>query len=179
MLHRIRVEECPTDVFERCWALYVSAFPRDERRDISYHREAMGRAEFCFEAIFDGEVLVGFIGWWDFAEVCYIEHFAIFDECRGGGYGGRVLEAFKGDVDRKLIILEVEFPVDSVAKRRIAFYERYGFYLSEHPYMQPSYWGTEPLPLALMSYPNPLETKTINHFIKHCLPKIHFRAPLG
>ena len=51
------------------------------------------------------------------------------------------------------IVLEVERPVEEMAKRRICFYERQGFTLWKNDYYQPPYKpGDDFLPMYLMVY---------------------------
>ena len=51
------------------------------------------------------------------------------------------------------IILEAELPETDLSRRRVAFYERYGFKICPKPYFQPPYHaGEAPLPLLLMYY---------------------------
>ena len=51
-----------------------------------------------------------------------------------------------------MICLEVELPDCEIAKRRIEFYKRNGFFLNEYPYEQPAITkGRKPLPLMIMT----------------------------
>jgi len=56
------------------------------------------------------------------------------------------------------VILEVEEPFTDVAKKRIAFYERLNFRISEQEYYQPPYSvGKNRVKMLLMSYPEKLD----------------------
>ena len=88
-------------------------------------------------------------------DFCFVEHLAVSSGIRGGGLGGRFLDDFLQEHPR--VILEVEPPESDIARRRIGFYERHGFFLNRYPYEQP------PLrkecgyfPLLLMSSAAPL-----------------------
>ena len=71
---------------------------------------------------------VGFITYWDFDSFYYVEHFATNPALRNGGYGKRTLE-YLCNYLKHPIVLEVERPVEEMAKRRISFYQRQGFTL--------------------------------------------------
>ena len=52
---------------------------------------------------------------------------------------------------KRPIVLEVERPIEEMAKRRISFYQRQGFTLWEKDYSQPPYKpGDDFLPMYLM-----------------------------
>ncbi|MCI8448180.1 MAG: hypothetical protein HFH30_07230, partial [Eubacterium sp.] len=58
------------------------------------------------------------------------------------------------------ICLEVELPENDLAKRRIRFYERNGFFLNQYPYVQPSISkGRSPIPLLIMTSGQPVSEK--------------------
>ena len=57
----------------------------------------------------------------------------------------------------KDICLEVELPETEKAKRRIAFYERNGFFLNNYEYEQPAYSADKKaVPLLIMTYNKPV-----------------------
>ena len=86
----------------------------------------------------------------DFDSFYYVEHFATNPALRNGGYGKRTLEYLCNYLKRP-IVLEVERPVEEMAKRRISFYQRQGFTLWEKDYCQPPYKpGDDFLPMYLM-----------------------------
>ncbi|MFQ8805769.1 MAG: GNAT family N-acetyltransferase [Alistipes indistinctus] len=74
---------------------------------------------FHLDVYLDGETLVGFIGYWDFDDYLYIEHYAINSDLRGGGWGSRILEALQKTAG-KTIILEIDEVVDEISTRRVA-----------------------------------------------------------
>ena len=109
--------------YPRMLDLYLSAFPAEERRDVSdLVRLMCGEPRFHVLAAYDEAGFAGFITYWDFSAFRYVEHFAISDACRGKGYGGAVIEHVKSATDLP-ILLEVEPPVTEQAVRRIRFYE--------------------------------------------------------
>lgn len=175
LTRQIITQQCDP-LFQPSWELYVAAFPEEERRTLLYHLATMQLDNFYFEAIFDNDTLIGIIGWWNFAEVRYIEHLATSPQLRNGGYGKRILSGFACESD-KPILLEVEHPEDELTKRRIGFYERQGFVLNPHYYAHPSY-GDDPnalVALQVMTYPTAITEEDLQHFMQSYFPAIHFR----
>ncbi len=60
-------------------------------------------------------------------------------------------------IDKK-IVLEVERPETEEARRRVIFWEKLGFKLNEHHYIQPPYddWK-EPVKMFIMSSPKEID----------------------
>ena len=119
--------------------LLVESFPPEEYRELEHLREYTDRiGNFHNNIIFDDDLPIGFITYWDFDGFYYVEHFATNPALRNGGYGKRTLEHLCEFLKRP-IVLEVERPVEEMAKRRINFYQRHGFTLWEKDYYQPPY----------------------------------------
>lgn len=70
-----------------------TVFPCAEQRTLDHQITAFKADRFHLDVYLDGETLVGFIGYWDFDDYLYIEHYAINSDLRGGGWGSRILEA--------------------------------------------------------------------------------------
>lgn len=157
---------------DQATALYESAFPADERRPTDEWLSMMDReAAFHILYITDTEhTFGGFITFWDFDEFTYIEHFAVKQELRGLGYGGKALDLFVTYEKNRRIVLEVEPPTNATAEKRIRFYQNHGFTLLLFPYMQPPYSPSlQSIPLKLMlkgTEPTNEETKSMVHVIK-------------
>ena len=133
--------------------LLVDSFPTEEYRPLKELRDHTDHTErFYNNIVFDNERPVGFITYWDFDRFYYAEHFATAPILRNGGYGRLTLECLREQLKRP-IVLEVELPVEEMAKRRIGFYQRQGFTLWEKEYSQPPYRkGDDWLPMRLMVY---------------------------
>lgn len=134
-------------------AFYEQSFPVDERRRIAKMLELIeNEPRFHAHALFNDGELIGFFNYWDLDEFLYVEHFAIDPMKRGKNLGSEVLKSFVEQAG-KPVILEVERPEDPIKERRIAFYQRHGFKLSQKPYMQPAYEeGQRSVPMYLMEY---------------------------
>lgn len=104
-----------------------------------------------YAAMFEQKV-AGFAILWDLADFCYLEHIAIDSAHRGNGLGGELLTKAAATISKPLIF-EVEHPTDEISKRRIAFYERFGYHLYQNfKYEQPSYDGIKPsVPMLIMA----------------------------
>ena len=134
-LHRITSADDP--LLEQLLPLYESAFPEEERRTrkqlskmLSLTRPMYFNAILAtpddikdFEALaedtrallVDTRILCGLFSYWDFGSFYYLEHLP------------------------QLQLLEVEPPTDEITRRRIAYYERYGFRILNRDYLQPPY----------------------------------------
>lgn len=141
---------------DSCWSqmieLYEEAFPVEERRPTEEWKKmvVMNEAFSIFKIEFALR-FVGFITIWKFSNFIYIEHFAVCDEFRNKGIGKEILKlVIKKSVSP--IVLEVEPPIDELAKRRIHFYGRLGLFLDKTPYWQPPYSKkTDGVSLLLMT----------------------------
>lgn len=151
--------------FDLVYEKMAAAFPYEERRDISDQRECLNNKFFKFSEIFDEETDVGFTALWDFPEFVFIEHIAIDEEVRAGGYGSKTIELVK-EVYKKPIILEAEAPETEQQIKRIRFYDRLGFKINSYDYEQPSYHGGEGVPLKILSFPELISQEEFDLFIK-------------
>lgn len=151
--------------FNLVFSKMIAAFPYEERRDISDQKECLNNKFFKFSEIFDKEIAVGFIAFWAFPEFVFIEHIAIDEDKRAGGYGSRAIELVKVTYN-KPIILEAEAPETEQQIKRIRFYDRQGFKMNHYDYEQPSYHGGKSVPLKILSYPELLNQEEFDLFIK-------------
>ncbi len=145
---------CCTDdaAWEMVATLYENAFPRDERRTREAFAQVLNDDGFYCQVLYEAEVPVGFLTWWDAGDYLYMEHFATLPEVRGRGYGRAVLDIVKRM--GKLLVLEAEMPTDALTSRRVAFYERAGFIQNPHRHIQPLYHvDSALLEMRLMTYP--------------------------
>ncbi|MDM8160645.1 GNAT family N-acetyltransferase [Labilibaculum sp. K2S] len=165
-MKRTRLTPTNTIGFLQAWELYEDAFPEEERRELELQQQIMKNANYHFDiATVDG-VFVGFILWWQFAGLRYIEHLATPIEYRGKGYGKCIVEQFLSQTS-EAILLEVELPNCDTSKRRIAFYERLGFKLNTIDYKQlPMRKNGISPEMFLMTYPDGLTAVKLSFFKK-------------
>ena len=172
-METIKLRDIKHPYFARAWALYEEAFPLEERRLIISQITIMNHPNYHFELILQDDCFLGILLWWGFDDLRYIEHFATLPAHREKGYGKEILESFI-QRDSRLIVLEVELPDEEIEQRRIQFYERIGFHLTDHYYQQPVYHeGDQPLQLLMMSYPICISAEELAHFIKDYHPIIY------
>ena len=83
---------------------------------------------------------------------------------RNHRYGQKILKAYRATP----LILEIDPPVDEIAVRRKAFYERCGFVENPYPHIHPAYHrdhaGHE---LVVMSFPKMLKAEEYEHFHRY------------
>ncbi len=157
--------------FERAFALYESAFPKEERREIAEQQRAMQNPNYHFDLILEGETLLGVMLFWQTEEFIFLEHFTTMPEVRGRGLGAAALELLK---EKGLpIILEIEPPCDEMTERRQAFYLRCGFSAAPYHHIQAKYHlGDEDLVLQIMSYPGVISAELYRSFYEYMTREI-------
>jgi GNAT superfamily N-acetyltransferase len=133
----------------------TESFPSNEYRDLKDFREYTdNNILFYNNIVLEKERLIGFLSYWNFADFCYVEHFAIEQSMRGKGYGAFAAYLLK-KIMSKPIVLEVEMPTNKESIRRIKFYQRQGFKLWNNYYEQPPYRPSDQsFPMQLMVYGN-------------------------
>lgn len=151
-MHFVRItQEHPYMAIIRPW--YEGSFPIDERRDFDQLAQILHCQEMHVCALIDDEQPVGFIIYWNWTSVLFVEHFAIDPNLRGKQFGQKALQLLLS-TQSNYVVLEVELPDDETRLRRVQFYERQGFILNSFAYAQPPYQaGRSPIPMKLMSMP--------------------------
>ena len=128
-------------------------FIREEIRPYNSAKQVYnnGDAKF-FHAVLNGEK-IGLVCLWEIDEICFIEYLVVYKEHRNRGFGSKILSAVK--FRWKNIVLEAEPPISSIARNRLAFYEKNGFKINSFTYIQPAYRiNEEGIELKLLSYPS-------------------------
>ena len=159
-----------TDYFEQIYRLLQESFPEDEYRTDKEQKELFGRKEYRVygKVMEESGQLQAFISLWQFEQFAFIEHFAVNPDFRNRGIGELIIHKIVRMLSMP-VCLEVELPDNELAKRRIGFYSRNGFYLNEYSYIQPPISkGRKPLPLRIMTYGGTV-TKEEFHNIKEVL----------
>lgn len=145
------------EYFQRIYEILEYSFPKSERRSAEEHFSEFEKPAFRSMVLENGAIM-GFMNFWMLDGFIYLEHFAVAKEMRGQGLGARLMDELKKLANGQPLILEAEPPqLNVTASRRVRFYERLGFALNEYKYLQPPYSkGEQPLPLAIMSFPDAL-----------------------
>lgn len=137
--------------FDEVYAIMEKSFPETEFRPREEQYALFSDSAYrIFVCRREGKI-AGFFAVWDFPDVLYIEHFAVDGRLRGSGLGASMLGELKA-ISEKPVCFEVELPETDIARRRIGFYERNGFFLNPYPYMQPPISaGRDAIPLLIMT----------------------------
>lgn len=139
--------------FDLVYAIMEEAFPYDERRTYEEQKQLFSDPRYQIYGLLDDSngALKAFISFYRLDGFVFAEHFATSSEYRNQGLGGRVLQSLI-EILKERICLEVELPETDFSKRRIAFYQRNGFFLNNYPYKQPPISvGKAEIPLLLMT----------------------------
>lgn len=148
--------------FQMIWDIAEDSFPINELRTESHLHNVFtndpNMKVYCLCDDTREAAVQAFIVVWQLEGVSFIEYFAVTSHKRGKGMGGVLLDWTLKHCGQP-VILEVEPPEDTLTKRRVRFYEGHGFILNtSFDYkMPPSRDNTHPVPLRIMSYPEPLE----------------------
>jgi ribosomal protein S18 acetylase RimI-like enzyme len=134
------------------WALMEESFPENERRSYEDFIFMLKDNNFATITLSTHPTKIeGFITYWQLQMFHFVEHFAIAPHLHGKGIGSALLSTFIKENNRP-VVLEVEPPTTAISIKRIKFYERLGFTLTNFAYQQPAYRdNSEPVDLLLMS----------------------------
>ncbi|MGN0298817.1 MAG: GNAT family N-acetyltransferase [Lachnospiraceae bacterium] len=165
MLQKIRKND-----FDQVYALMEISFPYDEYRGYEEQKELLKQPNYTVYVLPDDDNIKAFITVYQFENFAFVEHFAVKPSYRNSGIGAAILQELSILLQCQ-ICLEVELPETEVAKKRIKFYERNGFYLNNYPYVQPPFSEDKcAIPLFIMTTNHPLNEAEFN-YIKSVLFK--------
>ena len=150
-------------------ALYESAFPANERREPEeIIGEEGGPGELL--AVKRGGALAGMLAVLSYKDITHILYFAVLPELRSGGIGAAALAALRGRYPDRRIIADLERPEPGCPnieqrRRRLAFYERCGYFPTEVEYT----WRGEDY--VIVSNGGTITEREFGLFWKHFHPK--------
>jgi len=154
----VKITDPNSEDFKVAWEIYEYSFPSDERRTLETQKELMKNPGYNFFIVKKNDNIVALITDWDFGDFLFVEHLAVRKDLRGQGIGTELLTEH---LKSRKVILEVERPSDDTTIKRIRFYEKLGFKLNNHNYIQPPYGeGKSPVPMFLMTYPDFIDEPT-------------------
>ncbi len=164
-----RVTNIAHKMYESALKLYKISFPYYERRESVSQAEILSDEEYHFNLIYDRDVFVGLMLYWETGDFIYVEHFCILPEMRNRKYGQRALKLLVQQ--GKKVVLEIDPPIDTVSTSRKGFYERNGFAENPFPHIPPPYHkGDGGHNMGIMSYPAKItqtEYDHFNHYLAH------------
>ena len=142
------IEKLKSNEFDAVYAVMEQSFPLEEYRSYEGQKALLVKPAYrIYAAKEEGEIL-GFAAVWQLENWLFLEHLAVNPQFRNRGIGAELLNFLA----EKRCCLEVELPETDIARRRIGFYQRNGFFLNDYPYVQPSLGeGRGPMPLSIMT----------------------------
>lgn len=171
----IRLKDTSYPQWEQLWTLYQSSFPHYERRDFKTNLQKMATDDqfhFCAVESFEN-VFVGLICYWECDNLCFIEHLAIEPQLRGASLGARILGELSEKQKNKIILLEIDPPMDEIAIRREHFYIRNGYNVNHYLHIHPSFEiPKHPHRLIVMSHPRELTQTEFDRFREYTMGRI-------
>lgn len=150
-------------MFQRAMDLYRASFPVHEHRELSSQKRILSHPEYHYDLIYDGDVFVGLMLYWETEKFLYVEHFCIEPNLRGKNYGSAALELL--EENGKPVVLEIDPLTDEISIRRKAFYERSGFCANPYAHVHPPYHvGASGHELMIMTYPEAFSETAYDEF---------------
>jgi ribosomal protein S18 acetylase RimI-like enzyme len=159
MEHTLRVMH--KDEFPRVYRLIEMSFPPEEYRPYEEELALFDCPNHTTLVIETDGLLQAFVSEWILRDTRFVEFLAVSPDARGSGLGTEIMREYLNR-STSCIVLEVEAPESLIAQRRVAFYERLGFTLSDIHYIQPALRENSPLvQLQLMYYPHELSREAL------------------
>ncbi len=175
-MRRIEITSSGDERFEEFRRLYGTSFPIFEKRTEDQQEYAFGCSQYHLAEYWEGSTFIGFISYWEFDSLIYIEHLAIDTTLRGKGYGSQMLDSFLASTS-KTIILEIDPVVDEISRARLRFYERCGFRHNGYQHRHPAYReGYQPHPLVVLSSRRQMTPEEYDEFSRN-LKEIVMKEP--
>ena len=166
-----RLSDSNFHLFEQAFKLYQSSFPVEERRDDQEQQRALKKEAYHFDLIMIEDTFVGVMLYWETESFIFLEHFTTLPELRGKGYGKSALDLLKEK--NKIILLEIEPPIDEITQRRYNFYKRNGFIMNPYYHIQAKYHlGDEDLELKVLTYPRVMNKDEYRSFYEYMTREI-------
>ncbi|KXT76147.1 GNAT family N-acetyltransferase [Streptococcus sp. DD12] len=130
-----------TKTASRVKELYLGAFPENERFPFVLLEAASLWKGHAFKALYEDDQFVGLVYYCFNQEFFYLLFFAVSPDVQSQGYGGRIMADLKAKAEDRTFILMVEAMEEEAdnahqRKRRIAFYDRHGFSVTDYDYVE-------------------------------------------
>jgi len=159
-------ERITEETFDEIFLLLEAAFPVTELRVREDQKNLLQAECYRLYGVRKEDGFAAVFAVWEIDDFLYIEHFAVREDCRNTGFGGKLLDALLEEKGKPMV-LEVEVPADDLTRRRIGFYERHGLVYNDYPYLQPPLrTGNELLPLRFMTKPGAIDEITYERYKK-------------
>lgn len=151
MIETVKISDNNPPLYKEFRELYQRSFPLFEQRTLLQQQAAFASPHYHLIAYIEDGCFIGFVSYWEFDVYIYIEHFAVSGNCRGKGYGSRILKEFTDKIG-KTVILEIDPVTDDISSARLRFYLKCGFHENRYPHIHPPYRdGYKAHPLVILS----------------------------
>jgi len=161
--------------FEKIYQLMERSFPIEEVRSRENARAQLRDPNYrILVSKNEADEILGFIAEWNLGATIFLEHFAVDSSLRSGGIGSGMMSAYLSEAS-KPVMIEVEDEKNEINQRRIGFYQRLGYQLSEYGYHQPMMRGdgSKKIALRIMSFPQPLTKEAFENFRHQVFSQIY------
>lgn len=156
----LRLNDAEDFRYSQIFDSYSKTFPEEERRSEDLFRALLVHPKANIFCIFDEISFIGYAVVWELSHFTFLEHLEVFEQFRNMQYGSKILSALYEKYGK--IALESEPPKDAISEKRIAFYERNGYFVLDENYRQPSYGaGKNPVPMYLLGNWHPEKTEHV------------------
>ena len=170
-MHLKRITQTAHPMYSSALALYAASFPFHEQREALSQAEILGNREYHFCLAYDGDAFIGLLLYWETGCFIYIEHLCILPEMRNKKYGQRALGLLQEK--QKILILEIDPPLDDISRRRKGFYERCGFAGNPYPHIHPPYHrGSRGHDLVVMTWPRQISQDAYDAFRQYLQERV-------
>ncbi len=140
--------------FENFFALMQESFPPEEYRPKEKQYAILDDDGYNASVFKEHDEIIAFIATWKLDGFYFVEHLAVSPKMRNQNIGSNFVKEYLKTADLPLV-LEIENLDDSISKRRIGFYERLGFVLTDICYDQPNFQKSKTvIPLRIMYHEN-------------------------
>lgn len=163
--------------FEKLFSLMKEAFPPEEYRPKGKQYAILDDKNYAVTVLKEDGDILAFIAIWKLDGFYFAEHLAVSKKHRNLGLGSEFLKEYLKSIDCPLV-LEVEDLEDELCLRRIGFYKRLGFTLSDIRYDQPNFHQTQKrIPLRIMYNENGKELN-VAKIKKEIFTKVYKKPPV-
>ncbi len=140
--------------FDKMYEIMQQSFPTAEYRPKHRQYAILSDCNYSVNVLKESDEISAFIATWNLQNFVFAEHFAVKENLRGRRIGSEFLKTYIETLEHPLV-LEVENLNDEISLRRIEFYKRLGFVLTDICYDQPNFQKySKTIPLRIMYHPN-------------------------
>lgn len=170
-LKKSRLQSTEDARWQEIWQLYQNSFPPYEIRTEPIQKKLMAEESYYGIVFYEEEQLVGILFYWETETMRYVEHLAISPALRGKNYGTQMMQELCNT--EKIVMLEIDPPIDEVSIKRQYFYERLGFHLNAFYFIHPSFSKIKhPHQLKILSYPREMTQQEFDSFLEYLNEKV-------